>query len=95
MQSVGTYFPALVPTVPPIRTPGIDRATTYQTGVADNAWTSAPTPAAIPRTKTLVATATRGGTRHRTTSWVVTTSVRPVTNAAIVPSATPGSRRRQ
>jgi len=25
----------------------------------------------------------------------VTTSVRPVTNAAIVPSATPGSRRRQ
>src|SRR6056297_1579843 len=98
MISLGTYFPTRVPIVPPIRTPGIDHATTYQTGVATSAWTAAPAIAAMASTNTLVAIATRGGSRHRTISWVVVISgrpalIRPVMNPPAVASPRPGGRQ--
>jgi hypothetical protein len=49
---VRTYFPARVPTVPPIRTPGTDHATTYHTGVAASAWTAAYGTAGLTRPRT-------------------------------------------
>ena len=98
MISLGTYFPTRVPTVPPITTPGTDHAITYHTGVAASAWTTAPATAATASTNTLVATATRGGSRHRTISCVVVTSgspalMSPVMNPPTVASPTPGGRQ--
>jgi len=91
-------LPTRAPTVPPAMTPGMDHATTSRTEVAASAWIAAPTEAVMARTNTLVATATRGGTRHRTTSCVVTDSGRPaltrtVTNPPTLDRAPPGVRQ--
>ena len=74
------------------------QATTFQTGVALRACTAAPREATTAIVNTLVAIATRGGTRQRTTSWVVEISgspalIIPVRTPPTAAMATPGGRQ--